>query len=421
MKLRILGGGGEVGRAALELVYNDRSLLLDYGINFSEEDIPVLPLHIPPKRIDAIVASHVHLDHIGAIPMLYITGKIPLITTQPTRIISRVMWEDFLKISGQYLPFEFPEVLNAISNTMEIGYNDVVEIGRFSLELVNAGHIPGSAMVKVYIGNKTILYTGDVNTIETKLVPPADLSRLNDVDIIITEATYGSVDHPPRPFIEDLFIESVREVVEEGGTALVPAFSVGRSQEILMLLAQKMPFTNVFYDGMIRTIIDLLLGSINKKYINKPYLLEKASKEFYRIRGWQDRRKALRQPGVIVASAGMLKGGPSLYYLKKLGRSPRNAIFLVSFQAPTTPGRHLLEFGKPFEGEEKIRARVKWFDFSSHAGRSGLLQIVKSAKSIEKVIIVHSDFETATKYASRIKEELGVDVLTPSNGEEIEI
>jgi len=303
----------------------------------------------------------------------------------------------------------------------EIGYNDVVEVGRFSLELVNAGHIPGSAMVKVYIGNKTILYTGDVNTIETKLVPPADLSRLNDVDIIITEATYGNVDHPPRPLIENLFIESVREVVEEGGTVLVPAFSVGRSQEILMLLAQKMPFTNVFYDGMVRTIIDLLLGSINKKYINKPYLLEKASKEFYRIRGWQDRRKALKQPGVIVASAGMLKGGPSLYYLKKLGQSPRNAIFLVSFQAPTTPGRHLLEFGKPFEGEEKIRARVEWFDFSSHAGRSGLLQIVKSAKSIEKVIIVHSDFETATKYASRIKEELGVDVLTPSDGEEIEI
>ncbi len=421
MKIRILGSGGEVGRAAIELEYNGRSLLLDYGINFSEEDIPLLPLHIPPKKIDGIVASHVHLDHIGAIPMLYITGKTPLILTQPTRILSRLMWEDFLKISGHYLPFEYTEVLNTLYCMKEVDYHSLVEAGKFIIELVSAGHIPGSAMIKVYLRNKTLLYTGDVNTIETKLVSPAELTSLNDVNIVITEATYGNVDHPPRSFIEKLFIESVREVVDEGGTVLVPAFSVGRSQEILMLLAQKLPHINVFYDGMVRTVIDLMLRSIDKKYLNMPHLLEKASREFYRIRGWEDRRKAIKQPGVIVASAGMLKGGPSLYYLRKLGGSSRNAIFLVSFQASSTPGRSLLELGRPFEGGGKIKARIEWFDFSSHAGKSGLMQIIKAAKSIEKVIIVHSDIDTAREYAENIRKELGVETIVPSNGEEIKI
>ncbi|HID00424.1 MAG TPA: hypothetical protein EYP05_03690, partial [Piscirickettsiaceae bacterium] len=121
-------------------------------------------------------------------------------------------------------------------------------------------------------------------------------------------------------------------VVDAGGTVLVPAFSIARGQEIMMVLAEKDLGVPVAIDGMIRDVTEIMLE--NKKYLKRPELLAKAYREFKIVRGWKDRNQVWKKPGVIIASAGMLKGGPSLYYLKKLGDNPKNAIVLVSFQAP---------------------------------------------------------------------------------------
>jgi len=418
LKVIVLGSGKEIGRSAVLVEGKGTSLLLDYGVALGEGDEPELPLSIAPSKLTALIVTHAHLDHVGAAPLLYISGKIPTIMTPLTRDISELMIEDMLKISGYYLPFEHLELRNMLENTKPIGYYKELELNNARVQLISSGHIPGSAMVKIIIGERSLIYTGDVNTIDTRLVSSADTSNL-EADTLIIEGTYADVDHPERPMIEKKFIDTIVEILEDGGTVLVPAFSLGRSQEVLALLAEKLPYITVYYDGMVRRITEIMLSY--KNYLNKPDLLEKAVKIFEPVRGWDMRKKIWKEPCVIVAPAGMLKGGPSLYYIKRLWSGRNNAIILVSFQAPGTPGRMLIEEGTFMEKGPRITARLEWFDFSSHAGFSGLFNIVKRVKNLEKVIIVHAEESSANYLATKIREELGVDTYIPENGQSIEI
>lgn len=415
-KIRVLGSGREVGRAAIAVEKNERYVLLDYGVTFDERDIPQLPLTIPPSRIDGIVISHPHLDHVGASPVLYVSARPMAYTTPVSKEVSRVMLEDFYKLSSYYLPFESREIESFLMYTRSVGIGSEIDIGGWRAVFRRSGHLPGSIMTLLDDGSKRILYTGDVNTIETRLTQPIDLEGL-DAEVLVIEGTYGDSDHPDRREVEEEFISSVREVLESGGTVLVPSFSLGRAQEILMLLVEKTPHIDVRYDGMIRGITEILMGYPG--YINRPDLLRKAVETFTSVSGWEMRRRVWREPGVIVASAGMLKGGPALYYLKRLADNKNSAVFLVSYQGRNTPGRMLLEKGVFMENGPRVVARVGWFDFSSHAGVSGLMKIVKSLKSLEKVIIVHTDPDVGEVFRKRITEETGVEVHLPSNGETV--
>lgn len=418
ISVRVLGGGREIGRSAIAVETDGRFVLLDYGVSFDERDIPILPLTVPPSRVDSIVITHSHLDHTGAAPLMYISAEPMSYTTSLTRDINRIMLDDFYRLSSYYLPFEYREIERFLLHTRTASYDREIEISSWKVVLKNAGHIPGSAMVLLDNGVKRILYTGDINTIETRLVSPADLSNV-DAEILIIEGTYADTEHPERSEVERDLIDSIREVIDSGGTVLIPAFSLGRSQEILMLLAEKLPHADVKYDGMIREITSVFLEY--EKYINKPELLKKAVEIFTEVSGWDMRRRVWRESGVIVASAGMLKGGPALYYLKRLADKKNSAVFLVSFQGKNTPGRMLLEKGVFVDNGPRVVARVQWFDFSSHAGASGLISVIKSIKSLEKVIIVHSEYSSAEVLRDRVRSETGVDVEIPSIGDVIKI
>ncbi len=412
MKIEVLGGGREVGRTAILVEYSGKSILFDYGVSFNEEDIPVLPMSVQPSKLSAVLVTHAHLDHVGAAPFLYVSARPPAVMTELTKELAKVMIEDMLKLAGYYLPFEYPELEAFLSSVQPLRLGSELIINDIRIEAINAGHIPGSAMYRVEIGNRSILFTGDVNTIDTRLVKGAHREGL-EANILIIESTYGNVDHPPRKRVEDKFIDTIRSVVEDGGTVLIPAFALGRAQEILALLAEKMPYANVYYDGMARRILEIFLSY--REYINRVDLLEKVVRIFTAVQSSSMRRKICREPGsIIVAPAGMLKGGPSVYYLKRMGENSRNALILVSYQAKSTPGRKLLSDGCIEEGGSKIKARVYWYDFSSHAGVSGLLEIVKSVRNLEKVVIIHGSDNSAFELAYRIKENLGIDVEVPS-------
>ncbi len=417
MKIKILGSGREVGRAAIAVYYNDRAVLLDYGVNFDENDNPVMPLHIPPNRIEALVLTHTHLDHIGAAPLLYATTRPRAFATRFTKHMARLMLEDFLKLSGYYLDFEAIEVENLLESIEEVSHGSVVQAGDFTLEFLDNGHIPGSLAVKVSTPEGSVLYTSDANTNDTKLVRGADFNGV-DADVLVMESTYGNSNHPPRKNVEERFISTVREVLDEGGTVLVPSFSVGRGQEIMSILAEA-DITPVYVDGMVRKATEIMLE--NRAFLRDPGLLEKAVEEQVFLRGWQDRRRVWRQRGVIVASAGMLKGGPSRYYLRKIHDNSKNAVLLVSYQGKGTPGRMILERGSFREEGPLVKARVEWFDFSSHAGREDLVRIASSINGLEKILLVHGEYKIQLKLAERIKEETGISPLIPDTGEEIVI
>jgi len=417
----VLGAGKEVGRAAilLTLESSGEDILLDYGIAFDDQDRPMFPLHIAPLKLRAVFITHAHLDHIGATPLFYVSVKPLTVATKLTLATGKIMIEDMIRLSGYYLPYEYPELSIMLENSKGVDIGETVEIGDIQVDVLNAGHIPGSCMYRVHLKDKSVLYTGDINTIDTKLVRSADFTGI-DAEILIMESTYGMFNHPPRSRVEEKFIETLRMVLEDGGSILIPSFSLGRAQEVLALLADRMPYANVYYDGMAREIMDIYLKY--GEYINRVDLLKKAYTIFDAIKDYHTRKKICGEPGnIIVAPAGMLKGGPAAYYIKKLGFNPKNAIVLVSFQSSTTPGRKLLMDGVLEEGGSMVKAKVFWFDFSSHAGSDDLIKVVKSVKNIEKLMLIHGSEDSAYTIGYRVKEELGVEFEVPSNGETITI
>ncbi len=423
MFLKILGGGQEVGRAAYLVIDKNKYFLLDYGVNFDEEDHPQFPLHVRPIDLSGIAITHAHLDHIGAAPLLYITGKPPLYVTKPTLDIGKLLINDFLKLNAYYVDYDIGEFEAMATKAKFMEYGVEEEAGEYTLLFTDAGHILGSSMIYLETpSGHRILYTGDVNTIQTWTLNRAQLWPIK-IDTLIIESTYGSTKHPPRHMSEKRLIDAIEEVIDSGGTVLIPAFSVGRTQEVMCLVQAELPHVNIYVDGMSRDITNIYLKY--KHFLRDPAMFQKAVENIFFIRGWSDRRKAWKTPSVIISSAGMLKGGPSVYYLKKISDNPKNAVFLVSYQAPNSPGHLLLEKGKLEElGIEEMRARLEWFDLSSHAGKDGLLSIMLRYKHVLKnIVIIHGEPESTTKLASMAREALGKDIniYTPVNGEEVKL
>ena len=417
--IKILGGGKEVGRAAIEISTNSESIILDYGVNFDANDNPNLPLQETPSKIKGFIVSHSHLDHVGALPLYQISGNYPVYGTRITKLITEIMLKDFLKLTGAKVPFEWTEVKKVMDNFRTVNYHEEFEVSSFKIELGDAGHIPGSAIIKVKTDKGNIVYTGDTNAINTHLVKPAEIEFLKDANVLVIESTYGRFNHPDRKVVEEEFYEAVKEVVEDNGTVLVPAFSLSRSQEILSVLASKNFDYPVYYDGMVKEITEIMIQ--NPEFINDYESLKKAYNYYKYVNGWNDRNKIVKNGGVIVSSAGMLKGGPAVYYFKKLAYNPKNAVFLVSYQAENTPGRRLLETGKFDEYSPMLKARFQIFDFSSHAGKNQLKEMIKSAKNLEKVILVHGSPDNSSVLAEEVKSELGVEVIIAENGQEIKL
>ncbi len=405
-----------MGRAAVLASSEGGTVLMDYGVNFSDSDLPQLPEHVRPSEIDAILVTHAHLDHVGAVPYLYTSGSHPLLVmNRLTKAVAEVLIKDFIKISGYYLPFDEGDWFRAVESVRYLEVSEEAEIGGLHVKSVRSGHIPGSQAYVVDLGSVRIAYTGDVNTVDTRLVRGYD-TTVASADVLVIEGTYADADHPDRDTVEEGFVRAVEEVVERGGNVLVPCFSLSRSQEILSLLYERFSGGNVYYDGMIRTLNSILISY--PEYINNYELLLRAVREFEEVRSADQRRRVVRGEGnVIVASAGMLKGGPAVYYLKKMYDDPRNAIFLVSYQAPSTPGRRILEEGS-LEELGPIRARVEWFDFSSHAGFSGLLRVVESFRGLRAVMIVHTG-EQAYRLAEELRDRY--EVYVPKSGDAVEV
>lgn len=417
MRINILGGANEVGRSAIELDSDNSKILLDYGVLISGKE-PRFPLTISPKHLDAIILTHSHLDHSGGIPLLYMTTKPKLLTTQLTLEISELLIKDFIRISSYYLPYELLELKSMLQHAKSVEINDMFKLKDLNITILSAGHIPGSIMALIECQNKRILYTGDFNTRDTQILNGAKIN-FPKLDAIIMEGTYATVNHEDRLKIENDFIVSVENIVNNGGIVLVPAFSVGRSQEILCVLYKYKINAPVYIDGMAKDASEIMLK--HPRYFRDYKLLIDAHKSAIWIDTWSKRRKACRNPGIIVTPAGMLKGGNARFYMKKLAKEEKNAVFLVSYQITGTPGALLLEKGiyNFGNGMEKVKAKVEWYNFSSHCGNRELLETIKT-NQVKKVILVHGEKEKLENFQKMVQEEkIAEEVIIPKAGEEI--
>ncbi len=400
--IKFLGGCREVGRSAVMI----DSIVVDYGVKPS--DPPEFPLDgLSPK---AVVISHGHLDHVGVAPnLMYYDPRV--IMTPPSHDLSMVLLKDSMNIMHPP-PYTKRELRQFESNIEEVEYEEPIEIGNYEIEFFNAGHIPGSASVHLR-SDVSILYSGDIKLEETLLLEGAD-TNYPETDILIVESTYFGTEHPDRKELERTFVESVADTIDMGGHAIIPAFAVGRTQEVLMILERH--GITPYVDGLGKEVAKLI--ERHPDYIKSPKMLKRAMRNAIPVE-WKMREKVLKEPAAIVTTAGMLNGGPALFYISKLYNDDKSKIILTGYQVEGTNGDLALKHGIINLGTRtvKLRMKVEQYDFSAHADDRQLKEYVKRVvdRGAEIVFTIHG--EETEKFAEWIKEELGVEAYAPKNGD----
>ena len=422
VKIKILGAANEVGRSGFLVNSDNTNLLLDYGVMFARKrtEPPSYPLHVKPKEVDAAVITHAHLDHSGCIPSLFNGGNADVYSTPPTIDLSVLLIEDMLKIEKNQHEFDLRHVNSMIRNSKEIGYRQPVNVGDVKFELRSSGHVIGGSTVIVEAKGKRLFYTGDINLRGSRMLPPADLD-IGDIDLLITESTYSQAQQMPRAESEKGLLEFASEVMDRKGVLFIPSFSVERSQEIACVLKNANFKYPIIMDGMALKVNDIMFRY--PEYLKNVNIFSDAINDAFLISNHGDRKRALSEPCVVISPAGMLVGGNAVFYMQEIASNDRNGVAMVSYQADGTPGKKLLETGKiSTRGKEmKVKASVKRFEFSGHGDRTALFDMMKNIKGDPKVLTVHGDEDSCTRFAEEIQEKFGFDAYAPKLGEEIEI
>lgn len=458
VRITALGGFMEVGRSSILLETPNSKILLDFGLNPGVSTPPNLypRLDIPDRgvdEIDAVVVTHAHVDHCGLVPFLFKYGYSgPVYATEATRDLMALVQLDILDVArreGSPLPFTQREVQKMILHTLPLKYGETTDIAPdVKITLFNAGHILGSAMVHIYISNVggspyNVLYTGDIKFQRTRLLERAD-TEIPRVDAVIMESTYGATDLPPRDEAENRLVEIVRRTVERGGKVLIPTLSVGRAQEIMLVLRNamvenKIPEIPVYIEGMIEEVT-----AIHTAY---PELLARetfslfksgenpfAYKTFKRVEDRRARSDIVDSgESVIMATSGMLTGGPAVEYLRLMAEDPRNTLVFVNYQVKGTLGRRIRDGEKEIQlqvdgkiATVKINMEVQSVEgFSGHSDRRQLLRFLESLPTPPKRIILnHGEPSAIAALASEIRRSREgrirfAEIITPSVGETV--
>ncbi len=414
IEIKFLGGASEVGRSAFVVDTGVEKFLLDYGLNAHSFSFP-LP---PPLELDAVFVSHAHLDHCGMLPELYGRGYLKnTFATQTTHELSNLLIRDSINIQARkgiaplYLKHDLAKLED---NSKSLKLKHPLEFAKSVVELRDAGHIPGSSMVLIDSGTKRLLYTGDIKYLPTDLMNGLDRDVV-DIDALMIDSTYSYADHPDRDMLIESLREEVKKIIENEGTVLLPSFAIGRTQEMLLVLSEmKIP---IYLDGMGIEATKMILN--NPTSIKDPEKLKKAFGRAHKIEDPIERKKVLEQPSIVVASAGMLQGGPMHYYLRKLYKKENCLIVFNGYQAEGTSGKTLLEKHRFISGATDIdvKMQVKYMDFSAHIGRGNLFKFIEKVNP-KKIIPVHGSH--IPDFVAELKDK-GFDAIAVQNGDSVKI
>ncbi|HTW39492.1 MAG TPA: MBL fold metallo-hydrolase [Thermoplasmata archaeon] len=405
MEFQFLGGASEIGSLGLVVRDQGRTLLFDYGM--TPTDPPTYP-RPAPTNIDVAFLSHAHLDHSGMTPVLSRLPRARLVATPVTIAVADLLTRDALKIARLegYLPaFTASDIHAASARFTAVDRHATFRHKGIEVQMASAGHIPGASMM-LYKGAKDVLFTGDLQTVGTHLVGGAEAV---ECDVLVIESTYAGREHPDRKETEKRFRARVQGTIERGGKVIVPAFAVGRAQEVLMALDGA--GFETYLDGMARKVNQIYLSA--PEYLADARRFRRAIERVHIVEAPGDRKKAIREADVIVTTGGMLDGGPVLFYIGEMYRDPRNSIFLTGYQVDGSNGRQLMDEGTLTIDEMTIRpvCDIEKFDFSAHAGHSDLVRFIERTRA-ETVVLMHGDRRELLKQAL----PQGLNVLTPDNG-----
>ena len=412
MEITFLGAAQEVGRSCF-LLADTENIMLDCGLKIhADQTFPIEP----PRKPDYAVMSHAHLDHSGNFPSLFEHSSPEVICTPPTAAMGQLIIEDSMRIMAKRgeFPFRAAHVKRMQQHNTLLSFNKKYSLGDTTLKFYSAGHIPGAAICDLDNGEKRVVYSGDFKLEETKTTFASEIPPKGP-DALIMESTYFDRDHPPRKELEMQLGEQMNETLENGGTVLFPAFAIGRTQELIRIIRSQNRDTDIWVDGMGSKVNEILSHYSSYMKDFKQYRRDLDSCRTINHR--KEREKVLHRPGVIIATAGMLQGGPALGYLMRLG--PESKAIFTGYSVPDTNGYNLLNKGfVEYDGVHmKPKASYYYLDFSAHAGRGELFDLAEKLKP-DRIFVVHGDH--CIEFAEELKLE-GFEASAPAMGETIEI
>ncbi len=445
-----LGGADEIGANCYYLNINGSGIILDCGMHPKKTGLNALPKFelLENKTLDYVLISHAHQDHINALPFLI--KKFPylkIVTTPQTRAIAELTLHNAISILGQQIEdksfsiYSHDEVDLLIKSIEYKSYNDQFDItglkaARGSVvtaEFYDAGHVLGSAGILIKYDDTKFFYSGDINLSSQSILNGASLPKLK-VKTIVLECTYGATDSSELRQWEDeinIFVSSLNNVINRGGSVLIPVFSLGKMQEILTTIYTRMEMGKL-------TRADIYTGGIGKK-INRIYdynryvvnrkeieliLHDVPQKSIFEINSTED---LFKYPSIIIASSGMMiESTVSFTLVKRWLKQFGSAIFTVGYMDKETPGYKVAKARKgdniiltDTEKEVKVQCDINNFNFSAHSKREELLEIVKRLNP-DNVVLVHGNPEAIDWMgASIIKMNKAIKVYTAGRGKEL--
>ncbi|MBS7605350.1 beta-CASP ribonuclease aCPSF1 [Candidatus Bathyarchaeota archaeon] len=456
VRITLLGAAREVGRSAILVQTRESQVLLDCGINpGSTKPFESFPRFDSPQfdieSIDAVVISHAHLDHCGFLPYLFKYGYDgPVYCSAPSVSLMTLLQLDYLDVlskQGLPLPYDQKDVREAVLHTIPLRYGVVTDIAPdIRLTLHNAGHILGSSIIHLHIGEgyHNIVYTGDFKYGKTMLLETSE-AEFPRVETVIVESTYGAPTDimPSRAEAEKKLITELNRTLEENGKAIIPVPAVGRAQEIMLVIDEYMrrgelKEAPVFIEGMISesTAIHMAYPEYLSKEVRNKIISEGVNpfeSEYFTIVEHPSARSEVIEGGpcIILATSGMLEGGPVIDYFQNLAQDERNSIIFVSYQIEGTLGRRIQKGSREVsiideDGKIKIiKVGLKVHTVEGFSGHSDRKQIIsylrKIAPKAENIIICHGERSKCLSLAEFMQRKYGINSIAPDILETIKL
>ncbi|MBF0441761.1 MAG: MBL fold metallo-hydrolase [Oligoflexales bacterium] len=419
VKIKLLGGASAIGASCSVISIGDQNFLIDCGIRFKRDNqLPDID-YLSDIRLDGVFITHAHMDHTGALPLVHnIFPATPVYMTPPTFDLISILFHDALRLmeSGLSLEGEFPlyhekQVESLMQRVVMTHFGEMIVFDDIRICFLPASHILGAAMIHISTPSGSILFTGDYSVSSQRTVPALDMPPYK-ADIVVTESTYGGRLHSDRNMAESDLVSMLAEICINQGRVLIPAFAIGRAQEVLCIIRQAMqekriPEVPIFVDGMVRKVCNVY-GRYPRYTTRSINHIAKSGHPFYGkfinpVEDSTERKKVLTTaPCIIVSSSGMLSGGPSAFYAANIAENKNDAILITGYQDEESPGAELLKRAisgtcdEPVDvGGRKVslNCMLKSYGLSAHADRLQMCSLVRTL-SPKSVILVHGD-ETA--------------------------
>ncbi len=459
VRVTALGSYREVGRAMHLVTTNESKVLVDCGAKPTTNRSEVQPFFAAPEmlpldNLDAVVITHAHIDHIGMLPVLFKYGyRGPVYCTPPTRDLMTLLQIDYIKVAkaeGNEPPYSKADIQECIKHVVDINWGDKTDISPdIKMTMENAGHILGSSSVYMQIGEgkgeHKLLFSGDIKYEKSWLFDAATV-RFPKVETLVIESTYGGPQdvQPTRQQASQELQDLIRDTLGRRGKIFCPVFAVGRSQEVMIAIDQLFksgivkPVT-VWVDGMISEAT--AIHSSHPNFLNRDLRRQMLkggmdnpfnSSWFKQVDSREQRDAILLDPNpcIVLATSGMMTGGPIVEYFKHWAPEPSATLCFVGYQASGTLGRRLqkghaqvplMDGGQTLMVD--IRCNMVTIDgFSGHSDRNQLFDYVDALNPTpRKIICHHGDPQTCNAFRQGLREKFRVQTYAPANLETLRL